>query len=210
MQIPIFVSACENGHRDVVNFLLDKGADGRIHSVTKYSPLYIAAYNGRRDIVEILLKTFPYLINGLTVERWSPLHAAVINGHVSTLDFMLRFTYPKECLKTVRDKKGTAEYDVPFDINLRDVNGQTVLYLACCVGNLKIVELLLKYQVKARKITAKTATLRKKKAGSKDDSAAVRPNTFATRSSLHAPQQSSIQVSIVFFIFCWLRKYPYF
>ena len=69
----------------MVNFLLDKGADGRIHSVTKYSPLYIAAYNGRRDIVEILLKTFPYLINGLTVERWSPLHAAVINGHVSTL-----------------------------------------------------------------------------------------------------------------------------
>ena len=115
------------------------------------------------------------------------------------LDFMLRFTYPKECLKTVRDKKGTVEYDVPFDINLRDVNGQTVLYLACCVGNLKIVELLLKYQVKARKITAKTATLRKKKAGSKDDSAAVRPNTFATRSSLQAPQQSSIQVSIEFF-----------
>ena len=104
---------------------------------------------------------------------------------------------PIGCLKTVRDKKGTMEYDVPFDINLRDVNGQTVLYLACCVGNLKIVEILLKYQVKARKITAKTATLRKKKAGSKDDSAAVRPNTIATRSSLHGPQQSSIQVTFL-------------
>ena len=181
----------------MVNYLLDKGADGRIHSVTKYSPLYIAAYNGRRDIVEILLRTFPYLINGLTVERWSPLHAAVINGHVSTLDLILRFNYPKSCLKVVKDKKGTMEYDVPFDINLRDVNGQTVLYLACCVGNLKIVEILLKYQVKARKITAKTATLRKKKAGSKDDSAAVRPNTIATRSSLHGPQQSSIQVTFL-------------
>ena len=83
-----------------------KGADGRIHSVTKYSPLYIAAYNGRRDIVDILLKKFPKLINVLTVEKWSPLHAAVINGHVSTLDLLLRFSYPKECLKTIRDKKG--------------------------------------------------------------------------------------------------------
>ena len=73
--------ACENGHKEVVNYLLEKGADGRIHSVTKYSPLYIAAYNGRRDIVEILLKRFPALINVLTVERWSPLHAACINGH---------------------------------------------------------------------------------------------------------------------------------
>ena len=82
------------------------GADGRIHSVTKYSPLYIAAYNGRRDIVDILLKRFPNIINVLTVEKWSPLHAAVINGHVSTLDLLLRFSYPKECLKTMRDKKG--------------------------------------------------------------------------------------------------------
>ena len=87
-------------------YFLFLGADGRIHSVTKYSPLYIAAYNGRRDIVDILLKRFPNLINVLTVEKWSPLHAAVINGHVSTLDLLLRFSYPKECLKTMRDKKG--------------------------------------------------------------------------------------------------------
>lgn len=139
--------ACENGHKEVVHFLLDKGADGRIHSVTKYSPLYIACYNGRKDIVEILLKRFPNLINVLTVERWSPLHATVINGHVATLDLLLKFPYPKECLKTMRDKKGQREYQVAFDINSRDVNGQTVLYLACCVGNLKIVELLLKFQV---------------------------------------------------------------
>jgi ankyrin repeat protein len=39
------------------------------------------------------------------------------------------------------------EYSVPFDINQRDVSGQTVLYLACCVGNLKIVESLLNYKV---------------------------------------------------------------
>ena len=40
-----------------------------------------AAYNGKRDVCEILLRAFPDLINTLTVERWSPLHAACINGH---------------------------------------------------------------------------------------------------------------------------------
>ena len=94
---------------------------------------------------------------------------------------------------------GTKEYDVPFDINLRDVNGQTVLYLACCVGNLKIVEILLKYQVRARKISGKTATLKKKKLGSKDDHS--KPSMVATRTTFQTgptPQQSSIQVSLRF------------
>jgi hypothetical protein len=36
--------------------LLEIGADGRIHPVTKYSPLYIACYYGHKEIVSILLK----------------------------------------------------------------------------------------------------------------------------------------------------------
>ena len=87
------------------------------------------------------------------------------------------------------------EYEIPFDINLRDVNGQSILYLACCVGNLKIVEILLKYQVKAKKVS-KTGTLsRKKKVGSKDDHGL--PVSVATRASLQPHQpQSSIQALI--------------
>ena len=48
--------ACEIGHKDVVQALLDYGADGRAHPATKYSPLYIACFNGRKDIVEMLLR----------------------------------------------------------------------------------------------------------------------------------------------------------
>ena len=40
----------------MVKLLLDHGAEGRIHPVTRYSPLYIAAYNGRKDVVEVVLK----------------------------------------------------------------------------------------------------------------------------------------------------------
>ena len=63
------------------------------------------------------------------------------------LDFLLRFPYPKDRLRRVRDRNSQLEYSVQFDINQRDVSGQTVLYLACCVGNLKIVESLLNYKV---------------------------------------------------------------
>ena len=42
--------ASEYGHRDVVSFLIESGADGRMHPVTKYSPLYIAAYNGKKEV----------------------------------------------------------------------------------------------------------------------------------------------------------------
>ena len=147
------------------------------------SSSFSAAYNGKRDVCEILLRAFPDLINTLTVERWSPLHAACINGHAGmffdwfvawfysqtrlaffiyegiiikvqqplsvlvVLDFLLRFPYPKDRLRRVRDRNSQLEYSVQFDINQRDVSGQTVLYLACCVGNLKIVESLLNYKV---------------------------------------------------------------
>lgn len=50
------------GNKEIVKLLLDYGADGRYHSVTRYSPLYIACYHGHRDIVEILLLKFPELI----------------------------------------------------------------------------------------------------------------------------------------------------
>ncbi len=39
-----------------------------------------------------------------------------------------------------------------FDVNQCDVTGQTVLYLACCVSSLKIVEILLNLKVKAKRI----------------------------------------------------------
>lgn len=44
------------GRKDIVKMLLDYKADGRIHPITRYSPLYIVAFKGKKDIVEILLK----------------------------------------------------------------------------------------------------------------------------------------------------------
>ena len=91
----LLFKASEHGQKEVVKFLIEKGAAAVIHPVTKYSPLYIAAYNGKKDIVEILLKKFPELINVKTVEKWLPLHAACFNAHSSVLEFLLKYKYPQ-------------------------------------------------------------------------------------------------------------------
>ncbi|XP_050524105.1 leucine-rich repeat serine/threonine-protein kinase 1 isoform X2 [Daktulosphaira vitifoliae] len=142
--------ACELGRKDLVKILIDNKADGRIHPITRYSPLYIVAFKGKKDIVELLLKNFPSLIRQCTVEKWLPIHAACINGNIQVLDLLLKYPYPSNYL--IKLKKNDWEYEVPFDINAKDVNGQTVLYLACLLGNVKIVEVLLNYQVKATKV----------------------------------------------------------
>jgi hypothetical protein len=58
--------------------------------------------------------------------------------------------------KVQTDKAGKYEYELAFDLNQRDAEGQTVLYLATCVGNLKIVELVIGFRLRARKIIRKT------------------------------------------------------
>lgn len=109
----------------------------------------------------------------LTVEKWSPLHAACINGHADLVEFFLKFNgYPMGQYHEIVDKQSQLQYRVPFNLNLRDVTGQTVLYLACCLNNFKIVEHLLNYKVRAKKLPFKQGTgpgVAKKVAGSKDD-----------------------------------------
>ncbi|KAG1714290.1 Leucine-rich repeat serine/threonine-protein kinase 1 [Nymphon striatum] len=148
----LLFKACEEGQKEIVKLLIECSADERIHPVTRYSPLYVAAYYGRREICEILLKKFPQLVQVLTVEKWLPIHAATINGHIDILELLLKYPeYPQSLMIDFSDKSGVWQYSMPFDINLKDVTGQTVLYLACYLGNLKLAEMLLKYRIKAER-----------------------------------------------------------
>ena len=154
----LLFKASEHGQKEVVKYLLEAGARAVIHPVTKYSPLYIAAYNGKKDIVEVVLKKYPELINVQTVEKWLPLHAACFNGHAAVLEFLLKYKFPPEVLVEFKDRTGSWVYQLPFDINQRDLSGQSILYLACCIGNLRMVDLLLEYRVKAVSTTLPSPT----------------------------------------------------
>lgn len=51
-----------------------------------------------------------------------------------------------------RNSNGEYEYKAVYDINHRDVSGQTALYVACLLGNRPIVDILLRHTVKATKV----------------------------------------------------------
>lgn len=142
--------ACEMGNKEIVRVLLDSGADCRSHPVTKYCPLYIACYNGKLDIVDLLLKHFPEQVQSLTVERWLPIHAAAKTNHLSVMEALLKFEYPQHLYQRFKTFSEELEFEMPFDINIQDVSGQNVLYISCVLGNLKIAEMLLNYKVKGR------------------------------------------------------------
>lgn len=148
----LLYKACEDGHTDIVNLLLEHGADGRCHPVTKYSPLYVACYYGCKDIVRILLQRFPELSQVTTMEKWLPMHAAALSGHTHILELLLNYTYPSSIQQLFVDPTGKWEYSFPFDINARDLTGQTALYIASCLGNQRFVESLLKFRVWGRRV----------------------------------------------------------
>ncbi|KAJ8980099.1 hypothetical protein NQ317_008560 [Molorchus minor] len=148
----LLFTACQVGNKDIVKILLEHGADGRYHSVTKYSPLYIACYHGHRDIVELLLLKFPELVQQHTVERWLPIHACCINGHISVLELLFHFPYPQKVLQRYRDSTEQWEYFMPCDINERDATGQNILYVAALLGNKKLIDVILKFRIKATRI----------------------------------------------------------
>ncbi|KAI1294731.1 Leucine-rich repeat serine/threonine-protein kinase 1 [Halotydeus destructor] len=148
----LLFKACEDGHEDIVRLLLEHKADGRVHPVTKYSPLFISSYHGRKNIVRCLLEKFPELASVQTVEKWLPLHAAAINNHVDIVEQLLKFNYPSHLLKTYQDRTNSLEYTFAYDVNTQDVSGQTVLYIAAFLGNQRLVDFLLGFKVPAKRL----------------------------------------------------------
>ncbi|XP_050071280.1 leucine-rich repeat serine/threonine-protein kinase 1 isoform X1 [Anopheles maculipalpis] len=143
----LFIAA-QTGSERIVQLLLEAGADGRAHAVTKYSPLYTAVHNGHTTVASMLLERFPELVQHVTVERWLPFHAACINGHCAVVELLIKYPYIDELLSTFRSPNGELEWRLAFDPNAQDVAGQTALYVGCLLGNPQLVETLLKWRVK--------------------------------------------------------------
>lgn len=106
---------------DVVKVFIDMDAGITVPVKNDDTPITIAAAQGQKEVVEMLLqKGAPIEAKGTT--GWTPLHSAVLNNHKDLTEFLL--------------KKGA-------NINNKDANGCTPLHTAAGWGFKDIAELLI-------------------------------------------------------------------
>ncbi|KAJ2941213.1 hypothetical protein O0L34_g10448 [Tuta absoluta] len=120
--------AARSGYVQVVEVLISHGADVTIKNIKDESALDLAAFFGRLETVQLLLRVRPDLVDQYKYPRCrgrvfpsTPLHRAIKNGH-------------KEVVKAL--------INAGVDPNVRTHNG-TPLHEAACYGRAPIVRILL-------------------------------------------------------------------
>ncbi|KAI5639789.1 ankyrin repeats (3 copies) domain-containing protein [Phthorimaea operculella] len=120
--------AARSGYVQVVEVLIAHGADVTIKNIKDESALDLAAFFGRLETVQLLLRVRPDLVDQYKYPRCrgrvfpsTPLHRAIKNGH-------------KEVVKAL--------INAGVDPNVRTHNG-TPLHEAACYGRAPIVRILL-------------------------------------------------------------------
>lgn len=118
------MEAAQEGHKDLVRFLLERNANVHAQTQTGDTALTYACENGHTDVAEILLNYGAELEHESEGGR-TPLMKACRAGHLCTIKFLL--------------SKGA-------NINRQSGNNDhTPLSLACAGGHQAVVELLLKH-----------------------------------------------------------------
>lgn len=146
---PLHVAA-ENGGLQVINELLNAGADKEAQNRKGSTPLHIAAREGHEEIVKLLLER-QAKIEARDDEGWTALHFGCQNGHTEVVNELLNAGANKEA----RTKKGWTPLHIAaregheeiiklllereVRIEARDDEGQTALHFACQKGHEEVV-----------------------------------------------------------------------
>jgi ankyrin repeat protein len=118
----LLMDAAQRGRGDLVELLLNAGAEINARSHSGSTALMIAAEYGRKDMVELLLNA------------GADVHAKKNNGIMALM-----------VAAAVRNEKGIVELllDRGADVHAKDKDGSTALILAACSGRKETLELLL-------------------------------------------------------------------
>ncbi|MEJ2406268.1 MAG: ankyrin repeat domain-containing protein [Candidatus Thiodiazotropha sp.] len=150
--------AINNGHEEVVRYLLDSGADVNASGKLGRTPLHLAAFNGMLELAQTLISQGAN-VNAKTVEGATPMHSAAIaiKNNVQVLQLLLANGAD---VNGGRDSEvGTplvlsARYgDVEVaeilisngaDINAKNASGESALHISSQFGRLALANFLLR------------------------------------------------------------------
>lgn len=159
-QTPLYYAA-EKGHRDIVQLLLDHGADVNLKNEIGHTALYEAAETGRTEAVQILLE-MGARVDLQSRDGLTPLHVAAQAGNTAMVQILLNKgsfinqpdNYGYTPLHRAADfnKKATVEMLMARGANiyLRDRKGKMPLDIA---HSQKIADLIRKVMVKNQMTT---------------------------------------------------------
>jgi ankyrin repeat protein len=160
-QQSVLCKASERGHTNIVELLIEKGADvNQMCACTGATPLYIAALNGHADVVKMLIANMAVVDHKCTGGGLTPLYTAARNGHTEVVEVLLANQANVDIICTDYGYGGTALFMAAkkgrtkvvelllanhADVNqMRSRDGATALYIAAAEGFTDIVELLIR------------------------------------------------------------------
>jgi uncharacterized protein len=146
----LLMFAANNGNIELLEFLLNNGANILMNNMYGDTAIGIAALRGKLAIVQRLVAAGAKL----ETEGWAPLHYAAFNGHADVIRYLidkqvsvdarapngqtaLMFAAKNDHLEVVR-----LLVSANADIQARDANGTTALSLAIDAGNTDIAHYL--------------------------------------------------------------------
>lgn len=150
--------AIKSNNKTTVYYLLDKGANVHCHSKIdnfyNYTPIHIAAMEGNKDIVDMLLVKGAHIDDNAYNNR-TPLHMAVIKDQKEMIELLLvkganieatnnyKFTPLQVAIRGNKKEIIQILFARGSNIETRDYDYQTPLHNAVDKGNIEIIELLL-------------------------------------------------------------------
>nr|XP_015803847.2 ankyrin repeat and EF-hand domain-containing protein 1a isoform X1 [Nothobranchius furzeri]XP_015803849.2 ankyrin repeat and EF-hand domain-containing protein 1a isoform X1 [Nothobranchius furzeri] len=117
---PLMV-ACSIGNIEMVQYLLRRGAHVNSHDEFLWTPLHHAAFEGHRDIVELLVLEYGASVDVRDLSRSTPLMYAIQRGHPSCVDFLI--------------KEGAS-------VTAASKSGENCLQKAIAFGNSEVIDLV--------------------------------------------------------------------
>ncbi|XP_046346164.2 ankyrin repeat domain-containing protein 50-like [Haliotis rufescens] len=112
--------AAEKGHKEIVELLVNKGADLSLaYNTAGSNVLHLACFNGHVDVVKYLLSQDTLNVNSRGLMKRTPMMRAAEKGHKEVVELLV--------------SKGA-------DASLVDKSGNNILHLACQRGQMEVVK----------------------------------------------------------------------